>query len=40
MDMALCHMWSATGAKTLDDAKQIPFVHMGLTSVGTSTDIN
>jgi hypothetical protein len=40
MDIALCYMWGATGAKTLDDAKKIPFVHMGLTSVGTSTDIN
>src|SRR4051812_12478456 len=40
MDIAVCYMWGATGAKTLDDAKKMPVVHMGLTSVGTSNDIN
>ena len=40
MDIAVCYMWGATGAKTLDDAKKMPVVHMGLTSVGTSDDIN
>ncbi len=40
MDVAVCYMWGATGAKTLDDAKKMPVVHMGLTSVGTSNDIN
>lgn len=40
MDIAVCYMWRATGAKTLDDAKKMPVVHMGLTAVGTSNDIN
>jgi tripartite-type tricarboxylate transporter receptor subunit TctC len=40
MDIAVCYMWGATGAKTLDDAKKMPVVHMGLTAVGTSNDIN
>jgi tripartite-type tricarboxylate transporter receptor subunit TctC len=29
MDIALCYMWGATGAKTVDDAKKMPFVHIG-----------
>jgi tripartite-type tricarboxylate transporter receptor subunit TctC len=40
MDIAVCYMWGATGAKTLDDAKKMPVVHLGLTAVGTSNDIN
>ena len=40
MDIAVCYMWGATGAKTLDDAKKMPVVHMGLTALGTSNDIN
>jgi tripartite-type tricarboxylate transporter receptor subunit TctC len=40
MDIAVCYMWGANGAKTLDDAKKMPVVHMGLTAVGTSNDIN
>lgn len=40
MDIAVCYMWGATGAKTLDDAKKMSVVHMGLTAVGTSNDIN
>jgi hypothetical protein len=40
MDIAVCDLWCASGAKTLDDAKKMPVVHMGLTSVGTSNDIN
>jgi tripartite-type tricarboxylate transporter receptor subunit TctC len=39
-DPAICYMWGATGARTLDDAKKMPIIHMGLTSVGTSNDIN
>jgi tripartite-type tricarboxylate transporter receptor subunit TctC len=40
MDIAVCYMWGATDAKTLDDAKKKPVVHMGLTAAGTSNDIN
>ena len=40
MDIAVCYMWGATGAKTLEDARKMPVVHMGLTAVGTSNDIN
>lgn len=40
MDIAVCYLWGATGVKTLDDAKKMPVVHMGLTAVGTSNDIN
>jgi hypothetical protein len=33
-------MWSATGAKTLDDAKKKPVGQRGLIATGTSNDIN
>jgi tripartite-type tricarboxylate transporter receptor subunit TctC len=40
MDIAVCYMWGAKGVKTLDEVKKMPVVHMGLTAVGTSNDIN
>lgn len=41
MDIAVCYMWHAKGAKTLADVQKIPGgLVMGLTSVGTSNDVN
>ena len=40
MDIAVCYMWGAKGAKTLDEVRKLPQVVMGLTAVGTSNDVN
>jgi tripartite-type tricarboxylate transporter receptor subunit TctC len=40
MDIAVCYMWHAKGARTLEDVRKIPEVVMGLTNVGTSNDVN
>jgi hypothetical protein len=39
-DIAVCYMWGATVAKTLDDANKMSVVHVNLTAAGTSNDIN
>jgi tripartite-type tricarboxylate transporter receptor subunit TctC len=38
-DLSVCYVWAATGIKTLDELRQRPQVHMGLTAVGDSQDI-
>jgi tripartite-type tricarboxylate transporter receptor subunit TctC len=39
MDIAVCYTYGLKGAKTLEEARKLPVLHMGLTSVGTSNDI-
>jgi tripartite-type tricarboxylate transporter receptor subunit TctC len=39
-DLTICYTWHALGLKTLAELQQHGTVHMGLTGVGTSSDIN
>jgi tripartite-type tricarboxylate transporter receptor subunit TctC len=39
-DLSVCYTWHALGLKTLGELQQHGTVHMGLTGVGTSSDIN
>lgn len=39
-DITVCYVWHALGIKTLADAKAHGTLHFGLTSVGTSNDVN
>jgi tripartite-type tricarboxylate transporter receptor subunit TctC len=39
-DLTVCYVWHALGIKTLAELKARGTVHMGLTAVGTSSDIN
>ncbi len=39
-DLSICYTWHALGIKTLAELQRRPTVHMGLTGVGTSSDIN
>ena len=39
-DLTVCYVWHTFGPKNLDELKARPVVHMGLTGVGTSSDIN
>ena len=39
-DLTICYVWHTFGPKNLAELKQRPIVHMGLTGVGTSSDIN
>jgi len=38
-DLSVCYVWGARGITTLDQLRQLPQVHMGLTAVGDSQDI-
>ncbi len=39
-DISVCYTWGTLGLKTLADLQRHGVVHMGLTGVGTSSDIN
>jgi tripartite-type tricarboxylate transporter receptor subunit TctC len=39
-DLSICYTWHSLGIKTLAELQRRPTVHMGLTGVGTSSDIN
>jgi tripartite-type tricarboxylate transporter receptor subunit TctC len=39
-DVTACYVWHTLGIKTLADAKAHGTLHFGLTSVGTSNDVN
>jgi tripartite-type tricarboxylate transporter receptor subunit TctC len=39
-DLSICYVWHTFGPKNLAELKARPIVHMGLTGVGTSSDIN
>lgn len=39
-DLSVCYTWHALGIKTLGELQRRGTVHMGLTGVGTSSDIN
>jgi tripartite-type tricarboxylate transporter receptor subunit TctC len=39
-DLTICYTWHALGIKTLAELQRRGTVHMGLTGVGTSSDIN
>jgi tripartite-type tricarboxylate transporter receptor subunit TctC len=39
-DLTVCYVWHTFGPKNLDELKAKPVVHMGLTGIGTSSDIN
>ncbi len=39
-DLSICYVWHTFGPKTLDELKARPVVHMGLTGIGTSSDVN
>jgi len=39
-DLTICYTWHALGIKTLGELQRHGTVHMGLTGVGTSSDIN
>jgi tripartite-type tricarboxylate transporter receptor subunit TctC len=39
-DLTICYTWHALGIKTLAELQRHGTVHMGLTGVGTSSDIN
>jgi tripartite-type tricarboxylate transporter receptor subunit TctC len=38
-DLSVCYAWHTRGIRTLDELKQLPEVHMGLTAAGDSQDI-
>src|SRR5580692_6814462 len=40
-DLTVCYLWGAVGVKTLAEAQKYAGpIHMGLTGIGTSSDIN
>jgi tripartite-type tricarboxylate transporter receptor subunit TctC len=39
-DLTICYTWHALGIKTLAELQRHGTVHMGLTGIGTSSDIN
>jgi tripartite-type tricarboxylate transporter receptor subunit TctC len=39
-DLTICYTWHALGIKTLAELQRHGTVHMGLTGVGTSSDVN
>jgi tripartite-type tricarboxylate transporter receptor subunit TctC len=39
-DLTVCYVWHAFGPKTLAELKTRDTVHMGLTAVGSSSDVN
>jgi tripartite-type tricarboxylate transporter receptor subunit TctC len=39
-DLSVCYTWAALGIKTLAELQKRSIVHMGLTAVGSSSDIN
>ena len=39
-DLSICYTWHALGIKTLAELRRRGTVHMGLTGVGTSSDVN
>jgi tripartite-type tricarboxylate transporter receptor subunit TctC len=39
-DLTVCYVWHAFGPKTLAELKTRETVHMGLTAVGSSSDVN
>jgi tripartite-type tricarboxylate transporter receptor subunit TctC len=39
-DLSVCYTWSTLGLRTLAELRRHGTVHMGLTGVGTSSDIN
>jgi len=39
-DLSICYTWAALGIKTLAELQKHGTVHMGLTAVGSSSDIN
>jgi tripartite-type tricarboxylate transporter receptor subunit TctC len=39
-DISVCYVWHTFGPKTLAELKARPVVHMGLTAVGSSSDVN
>ena len=39
-DLSICYTWHGLGIRTLAELQRRPVVHMGLTGVGTSSDIN
>jgi tripartite-type tricarboxylate transporter receptor subunit TctC len=39
-DLTICYTWHALGIKTLAELQRHGTIHMGLTGVGTSSDIN
>jgi tripartite-type tricarboxylate transporter receptor subunit TctC len=39
-DLTVCYVWHAFGPKNLAELKTRPIVHMGLTAVGSSSDVN
>jgi tripartite-type tricarboxylate transporter receptor subunit TctC len=39
-DLTVCYVWHAVGVKTLAELQKVSRVHMGLTGMGSSSDIN
>jgi tripartite-type tricarboxylate transporter receptor subunit TctC len=39
-DLTVCYVWHAVGVKTLAELQTVTRVHMGLTGMGSSSDIN
>src|SRR5882757_6215350 len=39
-DISVCYVWHTFGPKTLTELKARPVVHMGLTALGSSSDVN
>jgi len=39
-DLTICYVWHAVGVKTLANLQMVSRVHMGLTGMGSSSDIN
>jgi tripartite-type tricarboxylate transporter receptor subunit TctC len=39
-DLSVCYTWGPLGIKTLAELQRRPMVHMGLTAIGSSSDIN
>src|SRR5262249_15856713 len=38
-DLSVCYAWATTGIKTIEDLRNRPQVHMGLTAAGGAQDI-